>query len=148
MERDINEVFDEIALAENRYQKIGFTRGFSLGEETGYKEGYALGLQRGAQIASEIGFYKGFAIAWMIVLEGEETAKQRKINALKSLQEMTESFPHTNIQDEDSRDKLLKIRAKFKQVISLLNVETEYVTELRPSSNNAQAQPRPDELSF
>ncbi|PRD31955.1 UNVERIFIED_CONTAM: hypothetical protein NCL1_21913 [Trichonephila clavipes] len=60
---------------------------------------------------------------------------------------MTESFPHTNIQDEDSRDKLLKIRAKFKQVISLLNVETEYVTELRPS-NNAQAQPRPDELSF
>ncbi|XP_015927903.1 protein LTO1 homolog [Parasteatoda tepidariorum] len=144
-ERDINEVFDDITLAENRYQKIGFTRGFSLGEETGYKEGYALGLQRGAQIASEIGFYKGFAIAWMIVLEGEETAKLRKINALKSLQEMTENFPHTNIQDDESVNKLIKIRAKFKQVISLLNVETEYVTEMKPST---QTQPRPDELSF
>lgn len=40
----------------------------------------------------------------------------RKLNALKTLQEMTESFPHTNYQDEDAHSKLLKIRAKFKQV--------------------------------
>uniref|UniRef100_V5HY16 Essential protein Yae1 N-terminal domain-containing protein n=1 Tax=Ixodes ricinus TaxID=34613 RepID=V5HY16_IXORI len=64
---------------------MGFTRGFSLGEEVGWRDGYQLGLQRGAQIATELGLLPRLLVhAWITVLEREEIAKQRKMVALKS----------------------------------------------------------------
>lgn len=100
---------------------MGFTRGYSLGEEAGWRDGYAYGVRRGAQIAAEIGFYQGFVHAWICILEKDESSKQRKLIALKSLLELTRSFHRTNLHEDDSLKKLESIRAKFKQVKSLLN---------------------------
>lgn len=127
-----------------RYRQMGFTRGFSLGEEVGWRDGYQLGLQRGAQIATELGFYQGFVHAWITVLEREEIAKQRKMVALKALLEMTKNFPQVNIADEDMFEKLHKIRAKFKQVVAILNINTQE-SELHPEGEPSS--PRP-EMSF
>ncbi|XP_076323785.1 protein LTO1 homolog isoform X1 [Tachypleus tridentatus] len=124
MERDFNDVLNDIVFADNRYRQMGFTRGFSLGEEAGWREGYTLGLQKGAQLASELGFYQGFVHAWITVLEKDETTKQRKLVALRSLLEMTKSFPKTNVPDQDFVERIQKIRAKFKQVLSLLDINT------------------------
>ncbi|XP_037581523.1 protein LTO1 homolog isoform X1 [Dermacentor silvarum] len=132
------------APGEQRYRQMGFTRGFSLGEEVGWRDGYQLGLQRGAQIATELGFYQGFVHAWITVLEREEIAKQRKMVALKALLEMTKNFPQVNIADEDMFEKLHKIRAKFKQVVAILNINTQE-SELHPEGEPSS--PRP-EMSF
>ncbi|KAK8781155.1 hypothetical protein V5799_017517 [Amblyomma americanum] len=144
MAMDFNDVLDDIVLAEEKYRQMGFTRGFSLGEEVGWRDGYQLGLQRGAQIATELGFYQGFVHAWITVLEREEIAKQRKMVALKALLEMTKNFPQVNIADEDMFEKLHKIRAKFKQVVSILNINTQE-SELHPEGEPSS--PRP-EMSF
>ncbi|CAN7995421.1 unnamed protein product [Ixodes hexagonus] len=131
-------------LVPTRYRQMGFTRGFSLGEEVGWRDGYQLGLQRGAQIATELGFYQGFVHAWITVLEREEIAKQRKMVALKALLEMTKNFPKVNIADDDMFEKLHKIRAKFKQVVSILNIGTQ---DSEPHPEEDHSSPRP-EMSF
>ncbi|XP_023229191.1 protein LTO1 homolog [Centruroides vittatus] len=125
MAKDFNDVLNDVAFTENRYRQMGFTRGFSLGEEAGWRDGYSYGLQRGAQIASELGFYQGFVHAWITVLEREESSKQRKLIALRSLLEMTKNFSQTSMHEEESTERLQKIRAKFKQVVSLLNISGE-----------------------
>lgn len=106
---------------DSRYRQMGFTRGYSLGEEAGWRDGYAYGIRKGAQIAAEIGFYQGFIHAWITILEKDESSKQRKLTALKTLLEMTRSFPKKNNQEEDTVQRLTRIRVKFKQVNSLLN---------------------------
>lgn len=101
---------------------MGFTRGYSIGEETGWRDGYALGIRKSAQIAAEIGFYQGFVHAWITILEKENLAKQRKLTAFRTLLEMTHNFSKSNLHDEESSQKLIRIRAKFKQVNALLNL--------------------------
>ncbi|XP_022656211.1 POU domain, class 3, transcription factor 3-B-like [Varroa destructor] len=110
-----------------RYRQMGFSRGFGLGEQVGWKEGYQLGLQRGAQLATELGFYQGFVHAWITILEHEDPSKQRKLAALKGLLEMTKNFPKQTVADDDMFEKLHKIRAKFKQVVALLELGADQV---------------------
>lgn len=72
-------------------------------------------------MAAEIGFYQGYVSAWITSLVKDEASKQRKLTALKTLLEMTRAFPKTNMQDEDTVQRLARIRAKFKQVNALLS---------------------------
>lgn len=98
-----------------------------MGEEAGWRDGYAMGIRKGAQIAAEIGFYQGYVHAWIAILEKEDTNKHRKLVALRALLDMTRSFPKTNqIADGDADDlnqRLARIRAKFKQVSTLLTLD-------------------------
>lgn len=100
---------------------MGFTRGYSIGEEAGWRDGYIFGMRKGAQLSAEIGYYQGFAHAWIAILEHEDTNKQRKLNALHSLLDMTRSFPKSNnLLEDDTIQKLARVRAKFKQVNALI----------------------------
>lgn len=100
---------------------MGFTRGFSVGEEAGWRDGYIFGVRKGAQLSAEIGYYQGFSHAWIAILEREDTNKQRKLGALYSLLELTRGFPKTNnLLEDDAIQKLARIRAKFKQVNALI----------------------------
>ena len=104
-----------------RHRQMGFTRGYSVGEEAGWRDGYVFGIRKGAQISAEIGYYQGFTHAWISMLEKEDIHKQRKLTALKTLLDMTRSFPKTNLLEDDTIQKLGRIRAKFKQVNALIN---------------------------
>ncbi|KAF7496226.1 hypothetical protein SSS_06485 [Sarcoptes scabiei] len=117
-----NTTFEDINLAEQRrHRQMGFTRGYSVGEEAGWRDGYIFGMRKGAQLSAEIGFYQGFAHAWISILEREDANKQRKISALNSLLEMTRNFPRTNnLLEDDTIQKLARIRAKFKQINALI----------------------------
>lgn len=100
---------------------MGFTRGYSVGEEAGWRDGYIFGMRKGAQLSAEIGYYQGFAHAWISLLEREDSNKQRKLNALHSLLDLTRAFPKTNnLLEDDTIQKLARIRAKFKQVNALI----------------------------
>ena len=61
--------------------------------------------------------------AWIEILEKEDEAKQRKLIALRTLLEMTRQFPKYNLEQHDTAQRLARIRAKFKQVNSLLKCE-------------------------
>lgn len=120
---------------------MGFARGYSLGEEAGWREGYLFGVKKGASLATEIGFYQGYTSAWLGLLEKEEQGKARKVQALRTLLAMTRQFPvgtqaaaaaqapsSAGEAQKDQRDQeadllgqLAKIRAKFKQVHYLLS---------------------------
>lgn len=106
---------------QRKYRQLGFKRGYSLGEETGWREGYAYGVKKGATIAAEIGFYQGFVYAWINLLEKEDTHKKKKVTVLRDLLNMTKEFPKTNVGSNE--EKLSRIRAKFKQINSLLNLD-------------------------
>ena len=76
-----------------KYARVGFARGYSAGEEAGWREGFLFGLKKGAGLATEIGFYQGYTTAWLTLLEKQDQGKARKVQALKSLLEMARSFP-------------------------------------------------------
>lgn len=89
-----------IAAERRRYSRMGFTRGYSLGEEAGWREGYLFGndyatraarldcdanpvlsrplfttgrrpgVKKGASLATEIGFYQGYTSAWYVTSSG------------------------------------------------------------------------------
>ncbi|XP_074602564.1 uncharacterized protein LOC141856196 [Brevipalpus obovatus] len=147
-QRDFNHVLDDINLVEQRkFRQMGFTRGYSIGEEAGWRDGYSYGLRKGAQIAAEIGFYQGFVHAWIGILERDESSKQRKLLALRSLLELTRRFHRTNLHDEDCGKRLESIRAKFRQVNSLLaGSQTPFTTNFDDdlsSSHTAHPQSQP-----
>jgi len=79
------------------------------------------GIRKGAQISAEIGYYQGFVHAWISILEKEDIYKQRKLTALRTLLDMTRNFPKTNLLEDDTIQKVGRIRAKFKQVNALIN---------------------------
>jgi hypothetical protein len=109
------------SLFNRRHRQMGFTRGYSVGEEAGWRDGYVFGIRKGAQISAEIGYYQGFSHAWISILEKEDLYKQRKLTALRTLLDMTRNFPKTNLLEDDTIQKLGRIRAKFKQVNALIN---------------------------
>ncbi|KAJ6215447.1 hypothetical protein RDWZM_009947 [Blomia tropicalis] len=120
---DFNDPLEDITFAEQRrHRQMGFTRGYSIGEEAGWRDGYIFGMRKGAQLSAEIGYYQGFAHAWITLLEREDVNKQRKLNALNTLLEMTRAFPKANtLMEDDTIQKLARIRAKFKQVNALIH---------------------------
>lgn len=139
---------------------MGFQRGYVLGEEAGWREGYLFGVRKGASLATEIGFYQGFASGWLALLEKEEIGKVRKVQALRGLLLLTKQFPliaaaqqqappppnekpadHHEQESPDLLQQLAKIRAKFKQVHGLLigQQRTSSVdSDQRPQSRQSQ----------
>jgi len=66
---DLNDIFDDIALAENNSYERGFEEGVSKSRVDGFAEGYGLGLGKGLQIGTTIGFYRQFAELTLLSLQ-------------------------------------------------------------------------------
>lgn len=102
----------------------GYETGFEIGKKAGQDEGFTQGSTAGKERGSEIGFYKGFTMTWSLLLQQELPLTQKSsktLNKLNEVLELIEAFPTTNETDCDER--LSKIRVKFKQLTSLLNVK-------------------------
>ena len=125
---DINDVFDDITLSENKFTDIGFSEGFEAGKKQSYTDGDSLGRERGSQIGTEIGFYIGFVEEYRKQLEKEatKTKKSEKIvSIITKLDSLLSEFPDYNCK-EGFEEKLEKIRATFKLLCSLLNISSEF----------------------
>ncbi|XP_069760665.1 protein LTO1 homolog isoform X2 [Narcine bancroftii] len=113
-----------------RFRGKGYQEGFIEGGQLGEAEGRRYGLANGAKIGSEVSFYKGFVVTWKCLLQNNQDAKNsKKEKALNSILEMVHNFPYEDPTNEKLQEDLEKMRAKFKQICSLLNVKPTFHTE-------------------
>ncbi|XP_072016118.1 protein LTO1 homolog [Amphiura filiformis] len=120
---DDDDFLDAIVMAEEEFQDFGFKKGFILGERSGFEQGRQTGHIKGREVGAEIGFYSGFATMWKSLLEKQQDKPRPRVKkALELLNVMIQEFPLDSPSHEGFWEDLKKIRAKFKQVASLLNV--------------------------
>ncbi|XP_055000102.1 protein LTO1 homolog isoform X2 [Sorex araneus] len=120
------DMFDAIVMADERFHGDGYREGFEDGSSLGLTEGRRHGAMQGARIGSEIGCYRGFACAWRHLLDSGSPEKDRKRKALEALVALTQSFPCGDPTHESLQEDLDRIRGKFRQLCSLLNVQPDF----------------------
>ncbi|XP_036918467.1 protein LTO1 homolog [Sturnira hondurensis] len=121
------DLFDAIVMADDRFRGEGYREGYEEGGSLGIIEGRQQGTLYGAKIGSEIGCYQGFALAWRGLLHSCAAEKDsRKMKVLESLIGMIEKFPYDDPTHARLHEDLDRIRGKFKQLCSLLNVQPDF----------------------
>lgn len=113
-ERDISEVFADIALAEDRIFESAYVEGFSEGVTSGNTDAYHLGYHKGAEIGAELGYYSG------IVSLNVNCAREKQADAVKSLKQSLEGFQGYSCGFEEE---ISAIRGKFHKVCVLLGIK-------------------------
>lgn len=140
---DINDVFENILLSEERISEEGYKLGFERGVSEGNLEAYhigeniilgarqqrlktfnihVLGFHRGAEIGAELGFYLG-------VLENSKIPSpinEKVSHLISQLKSIIESFPRVNCDTVDLFESLNTIRTQFKKLTSLLKIKVSY----------------------
>ncbi|KAL4642028.1 oral cancer-overexpressed protein 1 isoform X1 [Arapaima gigas] len=121
------DLFDSIVMADDRYRCEGFQEGFEEGTRQGLIEGRNHGATHGARLSAELSFYYGFAFTWKCIFQNNpETKTRKKLKALEALLALIQSFPHDDPQYGNLQEDVTKVRAKFRQVCSLLNVPSDF----------------------
>ncbi|XP_069479549.1 protein LTO1 homolog isoform X2 [Ambystoma mexicanum] len=78
----------------------------------------------------QIGFYLGFALTWKSLLNtctNEDDKLGKKLKALDILEGMISEFPWDDATNDKLQENLDKVRGKFKQVCSLLNIQPDFM---------------------
>lgn len=121
------DLFDAIVMADDRFRGEGYQEGYEEGSSLGVIEGRRHGTLYGAKVGSEIGCYQGFALAWRCLLHSRAAeTDSRKMKVLESLIGMIEKFPYHDPTYARLHEDLDRIRGKFKQLCSLLNVQPDF----------------------
>lgn len=108
-----------------RCYESGFKGGYQDGKLKGLQEGCQLGLMKGCEVGGEVGFYLGFVSTWHEILLESPDAKQRCTKLLETLKKKILALPINDVMNEELFANLEDIRAKFKQLCSLLGVSVE-----------------------
>ncbi|GAB0097847.1 uncharacterized protein DMENIID0001_135250 [Sergentomyia squamirostris] len=119
-EKDINDIFDDIACTEDKISQEGYEEGFAKGIAAGNTEAYHLGYHRGAEFGGELGYYAGFVEAFKDCRDDKSAA------SLVTLKESLEKFPKFNDTNVDFVGEFQKIRAQFRKVCALLKVKSTF----------------------
>lgn len=123
-ERDINDIFDDIALSEERISDESYQEGFNDGESTGNVDGYHLGFHRGADIGSELGYYYGVLSIQKVALTTSST--ERTIKAVETCLQLIDAYPRSNDEHVDIFAELEKIRSLYRKTCALLKIASKY----------------------
>ncbi|XP_071382339.1 protein LTO1 homolog isoform X1 [Centroberyx affinis] len=130
-----DDLFDSVLMSDNRLYQEGYREGFERGTRRGLRDGRLHGSSHGATMSTEISFYYGFAIAWKCILQDSTDAKSRKrVKALEALLALIQKSPLENPQSPKLQEDIEKLRAKFRQVCSLLNVPADFKDYVKNSS--------------
>ncbi|NXN95649.1 ORAV1 protein, partial [Rhinopomastus cyanomelas] len=130
-----SDLFDDIVMAEERFHGEGYQEGYEEGSHIGAAEGRRYGSLHGAKIGSEIGCYLGFALTWQCLLQKSTDEKSsKKMKALDSLIVLIQQFPYEDPTYNKLQEDLDKIRGKYKQVCSMLNIQSDFRTGTGRSS--------------
>lgn len=121
--RDINDVFDEIVLCEDRKNTEGYEKGVADGKLAGNTDGYHLGYHRGAELGAELGYYYGILHACS-VSERNKTDRQKK--AIESVLKLIDNFPRTNDDQADIFHLTDNIRAQYRKTCAILKICGKY----------------------
>ncbi|TNM90437.1 hypothetical protein fugu_002726 [Takifugu bimaculatus] len=119
------DIFDSIVLAEESFRGEGYREGFDRGTHLGLQDGRRHGVSHGAKLSSEVSFYYGFAITWKCLLQLNNDVKSRKhLKILEAFLGLIQGCPHED-QPETLTEDIKKLRAKFRQVCSILGVSSD-----------------------
>lgn len=121
VDRDINELFDDILLTEEIQEEEGYKEGFKDGQTSGNTEGYHLGYHRGAELGAELGYYLGIANFHL-----PTTTSDKILKNLTNLKSLINCFPTTNSPEVDLFVAAENIRAQFKKVCALLKIDGKF----------------------
>ncbi|XP_016396288.1 oral cancer-overexpressed protein 1-like [Sinocyclocheilus rhinocerous] len=124
-----DDLFDSVIMADDRFHDEGYQEGFEKGTRQGTIEGRNHGRLHGAKLGAQVSFYYGFALAFKYLLQNSSDIKARKrLKAMESLIGLIQNFPYEDPQYEKLQEDMERACAKFRQVCSLLNLATEYVS--------------------
>ncbi|KAH8244534.1 hypothetical protein KR032_009147 [Drosophila birchii] len=113
--RDINDLFDDIVLTEEKQARLGYEEGLTDGQEQGNEEGYRLGYAQGVQLGEELGRILGQVVAQQQL---KHTDKVRR--SLEQLRTLIEQFPRTNDPEADIVGAVENIRTSQRRLRALL----------------------------
>ncbi|XP_075165377.1 uncharacterized protein LOC142237831 [Haematobia irritans] len=120
IERDINDIFDDIALTENRLVEASYKEGFAAGCQQGNEEGYRLGYAQGIQLGEELAEIYGKVVA--LYLQPKHTERVKR--CLEQLRLAIESFPRENDPEADIIGAVENIRTLNKKLLVLTGRKT------------------------
>ncbi|GLD58461.1 oral cancer-overexpressed protein 1 [Lates japonicus] len=132
------DLFDSILLADEQFRGEGYREGFEKGHRRGLQDGRRHGASHGARLSTEISFYYGFAITWKCLLQNNTDVKSRKrMKALETLLGLIQNCPHDDPQSVKLQEIMEKLRAKFRQVCSMLSVPTDFKDYIKTSEGTS-----------
>lgn len=128
--RDINDIFDDIALSEDRINEEGYQKGLADGQSIGNTDGYHLGYHRGAELGAELGYYYGVLQSYAI----SERNTERQQKSIDLVLRLINEFPRINDEHADILGLADSIRAQYRKTCAILKISGKY--------------PESDQLSF
>lgn len=124
-ERDINDVFDDIVLSEEKVSEEEYQKGFDDGAAAGNLEGYHLGYHRGAEFGAEFGYYDGLLRTYLNAINSSPLP-ERAVKAIDTCLELIGHFPKLNDEQCDILQLADNIRAQFRKACALLKISGRY----------------------
>lgn len=121
-ERDINDIFDDITLTEERINEQGYEKGLLEGKESGNIDGYHLGYHRGAELGAELGFYHS---TLNNQLKSSNPSERLKATIQKVL-DLIDQFPQTNDEHIDILELADAIRAHYRKACAILKISGKF----------------------
>lgn len=122
-----DDIFHSITMADERFRVEGYREGFERGTRRGHQDGRRHGASHGARLSSEISFCYGFAITWKCLLQNNADVKSRKrLKAIQSLLVLIQNLRQDNPHSEKLHEDMEKVRAKFRQVCSMLSIPSDF----------------------
>lgn len=118
-ELDINEVFDNIVLTEEKLSQKSYEEGFQEGIIQGNLEGYKLGYAKGVELGEELGNYYGLALINLNSTKSEKIQKH-----LQLLIKRIDEFPKINDPEKDLIGEIQEIRTQFKKIKAMLKLQS------------------------
>ncbi|XP_074093585.1 uncharacterized protein LOC141523912 [Cotesia typhae] len=118
---DVNEVFENLLLAEDIAEKSGFYEGVEAGKNQLLK-GYHLGYHRASVLAAQLGYYSG-VIEYCL---HEKNFSAKVLGQAKKLKDEIRKFPKDNDETFDIEQGLENIKVKFTKLCSLAKINSAY----------------------
>ncbi|XP_070760779.1 protein LTO1 homolog [Enoplosus armatus] len=132
------DMFDSIVTADERFRGEGYRDGFERGTRRGLQDGRRHGASHGAKLSTEISFYYGFSVTWKCLLQHNTDVKSRKrVKALEAVLHIIQQSPHDDPQSAELQKDMEKLRAKFRQVCSMLSVPTDFKDYIKTSEGTS-----------
>ncbi|XP_011497404.1 PREDICTED: oral cancer-overexpressed protein 1-like [Ceratosolen solmsi marchali] len=115
---DINKAFENLLLAEDLAEKVGYEEGFASGKNQ-MIEGYHFGYHRASALAAQLGYYYG------VLIHIQQTSNNQKLTEqLDRLIEDIQKFPVDNDDAVDIFEKFENIKLNFKKICSLVKIDS------------------------